>query len=175
MFLFLKAVFALAATLGLFGLGVWAARRWGPKGLFGNPQIVGGQGDTMTPVSTRPELGTAVTVTRWSRAATATAAISVLALAVLAVMAAGLAMAARFTTWAEDEMYADPVVFSETTPYQRIVVTRGRAGFQLFLNGNLQFASADEYRYHEALVHPAMMAAEAPPRRARRSSRRAWH
>jgi spermidine synthase len=57
------------------------------------------------------------------------------------------------------------VVFSETTPYQRIVVTRGRAGFQLFLNGNLQFASADEYRYHEALVHPAMMAAEAPPRR----------
>jgi flagellar protein FliO/FliZ len=37
MFLFLKAVFALAATLGLFGLGVWAARRWGPKGLFHNP------------------------------------------------------------------------------------------------------------------------------------------
>ena len=88
------------------------------------------------------------------------------ALAVLAVMGAGLAMAGRFTSWAEDEMYADPVVFSETTPYQRIVVTRGRAGFQLFLNGNLQFASADEYRYHEALVHPAMMAADAPPRRA---------
>ena len=73
-----------------------------------------------------------------------------------------------FTTWAEDEMYADPIVFTETTPYQRIVVTRGRAGFQLFLNGNLQFSSADEYRYHEALVHPAMVggrcAAEAGPR-----------
>ena len=40
----------------------------------------------MAPVSTRPELGTAVTVTRWSRAATATAAISVLALAVLTVL-----------------------------------------------------------------------------------------
>jgi flagellar protein FliO/FliZ len=37
MFLFLKAVFALAATLGLFGLGVWAARRWGPKSLFNTP------------------------------------------------------------------------------------------------------------------------------------------
>ncbi len=35
MFLFLKAVFALAATLGLFGIGVWVARRWGPKSLFG--------------------------------------------------------------------------------------------------------------------------------------------
>jgi spermidine synthase len=87
------------------------------------------------------------------------------AVGVLALMAVGVALGSRFTTWAEDEMYADPVVFSETTPYQRIVVTRGRAGFQLFLNGNLQFASADEYRYHEALVHPAMMAAEAPPRR----------
>ena len=43
--------------------------------------------------------------------------------------------------------------------YQRIVVTQSRAGFQLFLNGNLQFASVDEYRYHEALVHPALLAA----------------
>jgi branched-chain amino acid transport system permease protein len=40
----------------------------------------------MAPVSTRPGLGTAVTVTRWSRAATATAAVSVLTLAVLAVL-----------------------------------------------------------------------------------------
>ncbi len=31
----------------------------------------------------------------------------------------------------------------------------GRAGHRLYLNGNLQFAERDEYRYHEALVHPA--------------------
>jgi spermidine synthase len=36
------------------------------------------------------------------------------------------------------------------------VVTHGRAGHRLFLNGNLQFSERDEYRYHEALVHPAM-------------------
>lgn len=84
---------------------------------------------------------------------------------VLAALAVGVGFADHFTTWAEDEMYADPVVFTETTPYQRIVVTRGRAGFQLFLNGNLQFSSADEYRYHEALVHPMMVAAEAPPKK----------
>ncbi len=88
------------------------------------------------------------------------------AIAVLIAMLVAIGFADKFTTWAEDAMYADPVVYTETTPYQRIAVTRGRAGFQLFLNGNLQFASADEYRYHEALVHPAMMAAEAPPRRA---------
>jgi spermidine synthase len=88
------------------------------------------------------------------------------AVVVLVGMLVAIKFADRFTSWAEDEMYADPVVFAETTPYQRIVVTRGRAGFQLFLNGNLQFASADEYRYHEALVHPAMATLEAPARRA---------
>jgi spermidine synthase len=29
---------------------------------------------------------------------------------------------------------------------------------RLFLNGNLQFSSRDEYRYHEALVHPGLSA-----------------
>lgn len=90
--------------------------------------------------------------------------IRVRALAVMAVLLVGVAYSEHFTTWAEDEMYADPVVLTETTPYQRIVVTHGRTGFQLFLNGNLQFSSSDEYRYHEALVHPAMMAADAPPK-----------
>ncbi|HXI94043.1 MAG TPA: polyamine aminopropyltransferase, partial [Blastocatellia bacterium] len=37
-------------------------------------------------------------------------------------------------------------------------------GFQLFLNGHLQFSSTDEYRYHEALVHPAMTLAGSPRR-----------
>jgi spermidine synthase len=87
------------------------------------------------------------------------------AVLVIAGLAVALGFADRFTTWAEDEMYADPVVYTETTPYQRIAVTRGRAGFQLFLSGNLQLSSADEYRYHEALVHPAMVAGDAPPRR----------
>ena len=87
------------------------------------------------------------------------------AIVVLVAMLVAVGFADRFTTWAEDEMYADPIVFTETTPYQRIVVTHGRAGFQLFLNGNLQFASADEYRYHEALVHPVMAAAGSPPKK----------
>ena len=66
----------------------------------------------------------------------------------------------RVTTWAEDRFYGDRVVYSETSAYQRVVVTASGAGVRLFLNGNLQFHSRDEYRYHEALVHPAMAAAE---------------
>jgi spermidine synthase len=61
----------------------------------------------------------------------------------------------RITTMSEDQIYADEIIFAKQTAYQRIVVTRSQHSFQLFLNGNLQFASADEYRYHEALVHPA--------------------
>jgi len=68
------------------------------------------------------------------------------------------------TTLAEDELYADDIVYSASSAYQRILVTKNPAGFQLFLNGNLQFSSADEYRYHEALVHPAMSSLDAPRR-----------
>jgi spermidine synthase len=55
-----------------------------------------------------------------------------------------------------DAIYEDRVVLVRQTPYQRIVMTRGGDDVRLFLNGNLQFSSIDEYRYHESLVHPAM-------------------
>ncbi len=74
---------------------------------------------------------------------------------VLALLGVGLAGAHRFTLAVEEEIFSDEIVYAKDSPYQRIVMTRGRGSFQLFLNGNLQFSSADEYRYHEALVHPA--------------------
>ena len=80
----------------------------------------------------------------------------------LALLAGGFAAADQITTLTEDKFYADRIVFTAVSPYQRIVVTHGpgegRAGHRLFLNGNLQFAERDEYRYHEALVHPVMAA-----------------
>ena len=80
----------------------------------------------------------------------------------IAALLVAVAGADRITTWAEDRFYADHVLYSETSAYQRVVVTASRAGVRLFLNGNLQFHSRDEYRYHEALVHPAMAAHGAP-------------
>ncbi len=82
----------------------------------------------------------------------------------LVALLAGFAGAGQITSLAEDKFYQDRIVFTATSPYQRIVVTNsgsnggggGKAGHRLFLNGNLQFAERDEYRYHEALVHPAM-------------------
>src|SRR5215470_11091926 len=83
---------------------------------------------------------------------------------IMALLMVGVIKANKLTSLVEDDLFADEIIFARTTPYQRIVVTRGRAGFQLFLNGHLQFSSADEYRYHEALVHPAMMLAGSPRR-----------
>ena len=83
---------------------------------------------------------------------------------VIVVLGLGLLCADRLTSLAEDNLYADEILYTKNTAYQRIVITRGRAGFQLFLNGHLQFSSADEYRYHEALVHPAMLSLTAPRR-----------
>ncbi len=84
--------------------------------------------------------------------------------AVVALLLAALAGADRLTTWAEDRFYGEHVVFRQSSDYQRVVVTAGPAGVRLFLNGNLQFHSRDEYRYHEALVHPALAAHGAPRR-----------
>ena len=82
----------------------------------------------------------------------------------IALLLVGLIKANSLTTLAEDDLFADEIIYARTTHYQRIVVTRGKAGFQLFLNGHLQFSSADEYRYHEALAHPAMVLADSPRR-----------
>jgi len=71
----------------------------------------------------------------------------------------GLVLGERLTMFSEEQLYVDEVVHTSSSPYQRIVVTRGKRGFSLFLNGNLQFSSVDEYRYHESLVHPAMVRA----------------
>jgi spermidine synthase len=71
--------------------------------------------------------------------------------------------AADFEVTARQQLYRDPVVHAERSRYQEIVLTRsvaepGRSDrdLRLFLNGDLQFSSSDEYRYHEALVHPVL-------------------
>ena len=79
-----------------------------------------------------------------------------------AALAAGLVFSSKIASRAEGDLYADEVIFSTTSRYQRIVLTRWKDDWRLFLNGNLQFSTMDEYRYHEALVHPALSAHRAP-------------
>jgi spermidine synthase len=58
----------------------------------------------------------------------------------------------------ENLLYKAPIITRIQTPYQRIVLTRQNRDIRLFLDGDLQFSTLDEYRYHEALVHPALSA-----------------
>ncbi|GAA1999210.1 polyamine aminopropyltransferase [Brevibacterium samyangense] len=82
--------------------------------------------------------------------------------AVLTVILVVLGVAWAFTDWIEvtgrQKLYRDPVIVAERSEYQDIVVTQHlrTKDTRLFLNGDLQFASQDEYRYHESLVHPVM-------------------
>lgn len=62
----------------------------------------------------------------------------------------------------EGGAYSDPVVYSQASSYQKIVITQRGDDTRLYLNGNLQFSSRDEYRYHEALVHPVLAAMQRP-------------
>lgn len=83
---------------------------------------------------------------------------------VLSVLGLGFIMAERMTLWSEHSLFGDEIVHAETTPYQRLVVTRWHDDLRLYINGNLQFSSRDERRYHEAIVHPVLSALPQPRR-----------
>ncbi len=82
------------------------------------------------------------------------------ALAVLAALALAFGFADYWVMQAERHYYGDPVVFESRSPYQRLAVTQWKDDTRLYINGNLQFSSRDEARYHEALVIPAMQSAQ---------------
>ena len=79
---------------------------------------------------------------------------------VLMLLLLAFAYANRITFRAEQSYFGDPVVFESHSPYQRLVVTQWKNDTRLYINGNLQFSSRDEARYHEALVLPAMQMAK---------------
>ncbi len=79
-------------------------------------------------------------------------------IAVTAALALAMLYAGRISAAADNNLYADDVIFSRDTRYQRIVLTKWKDDLRLFLNSHLQFSSRDEYRYHEALVHPGLSA-----------------
>ena len=64
----------------------------------------------------------------------------------------------------DSRTYADPVVYYEQTEYQKIVLTSYDEDMRLYLNGQLQFSSLDEARYHETISAAAMTSVRAPAR-----------
>jgi len=76
------------------------------------------------------------------------------------ILVVGLTMEQEWSHSAEQRLYRDRIIFSNTSKYQRIVLTESRSGaISCYINGHLQFNSYDEHIYHENLVHPAMLLA----------------
>ncbi|MCD6269817.1 MAG: polyamine aminopropyltransferase [Deltaproteobacteria bacterium] len=86
-------------------------------------------------------------------------------IAALMILSISFYNARTWTAKAEQYLYRDRIIFSKTTRYQHIVLTRSRAQeIRCYINGSLQFNSADEHIYHENLVHPAFTLATNPRR-----------
>lgn len=73
-----------------------------------------------------------------------------------ALLITGFVLVNSITSIFQNRLYTGEVIFSRSTPYQNITLTRDGKVISLYLNGQLQFNSLDEYRYHESLVHPVM-------------------
>lgn len=62
--------------------------------------------------------------------------------------------------YGEQRQYLDKIIFVKQTPYQKIVITQWKHHHWLYINGQEQFSTYDEEKYHEPLVHPAMTMAK---------------
>lgn len=75
----------------------------------------------------------------------------------IAIMLVGGAVSSEALQRASEAgLYNDNLIYAKSSSYQRIVLTQNKGDIRLFLDGNLQFSSRDEYRYHESLVWPAL-------------------
>lgn len=75
---------------------------------------------------------------------------------VLTLIIVGVNIAQPVILHGEQKRYTDKVIYSTQSKYQRIVMTQWQDDYWLYLNGNQQFSTIDEDKYHEPLVHPAM-------------------
>lgn len=71
-------------------------------------------------------------------------------------MIAGMVFADNISESVEGGLYRDRIIYMDQTEYQKIVLTKHRDDVRLYIDGNCQFSTVDEYRYHEALVHIPM-------------------
>ena len=71
-------------------------------------------------------------------------------------MIGGFLISDRITQWSERGLFGDEIVHAETTPYQRIVVTRWHDDMRLYLNGNLRSRVATSSAITKRWVHPVL-------------------
>jgi spermidine synthase len=84
--------------------------------------------------------------------------LTIISLSILALLIGFTIYGTVLTSFAERHLYFDQIIYQKQTAYQKIVVTKSETTTdqRLYIDGHIQFSSRDEYRYHEALVHPLL-------------------
>ncbi len=75
---------------------------------------------------------------------------------IIALLSVAYLYSDQIMLFGEQSRYKDKIVYSEQTPFQKITVTQWKEHFWLFINGNQQLSTFDEWLYHEPMVHPVM-------------------
>jgi len=75
---------------------------------------------------------------------------------VFTIILVGFFFAKPLVLFGEQAKYKDKIVYSEQTKYQKIVITKWSDWHSLYINGNQQLSTFDEYLYHEPMVHTAL-------------------
>ena len=83
---------------------------------------------------------------------------------VLLVLGLGVYFSRSIHQSIDQRLYRDQVVYQEQTPYQYLILTRFKNDIRLYIDGNVQFSSLDEYRYHEPLIHIPLASVRHPER-----------
>ena len=68
----------------------------------------------------------------------------------------GFIKSLSLTTFIENKLYQNNIIYAKQTPYQKLTVTAHNGRVQFYINGAIQFDTIDEHRYHESLIHPIM-------------------
>ena len=68
----------------------------------------------------------------------------------------GCLYAKPLVMFGEQAKYKDKIVFSQQTKHQKIVMTKWNNWYSLYINGNQQLSTFDEYLYHEPMVHSTL-------------------
>jgi len=86
----------------------------------------------------------------------------VISIGLLIALGVLLGLSAKLLEDWRGKLFRDPIISTETTPYQSLTMTRKGNDTRLYIDRVIQWSSTDEYRYHESLVHPALLSVETP-------------
>lgn len=82
--------------------------------------------------------------------------VSLIGLLIASIIIAGASLSEKIILHGEQNKYKDKIIYQDQSIYQKIIVTKWKNNYWLYLNENLQFSTFDEPMYHEVLIHPVM-------------------